>query len=247
MDLRFSGEDDGGQYHSIYDDFYWYTHYSDTNFVFGRALAETGGLTVLRLANADLIPFQYSNASDTIHGYIDDLKKSTEKARNAVREQNRQIAEGVYVAIHDPRKTLIPPAIEALPIYLNFAPLENALAQIELGAARYDAAMHNLESNDGARLESPAVAHVNALLMEMERHYTSTSGLPDRPWFRHQLYAPGAYTGYAAKPMAAIREAMDKKDWKLADQQIPRVAACISAEATALDTAAAELEKIMQQ
>ncbi len=71
VNLGYGGEDTGGQYHSIYDDFYWYTHFADTNFVYGKALAQTAGTMVMRMADADVIPFQFTDLADTIHMYRD--------------------------------------------------------------------------------------------------------------------------------------------------------------------------------
>lgn len=245
MDLRFGGEDIGGEYHSIYDDYYWYTHFSDTKFVYGKALAETAGTAIMRLADADLIPLQFENSAETIRTYVKDLQKFLKQSQDEISERNREIDEGVYQAITDPQKTLVPPPAEAMPIFMNFAPLENALVDLDRSVARYSAALKKAQANGGSAL-ARSLAKVNELLMQTERRYTSPEGLPDRPWFRHQIYAPGAYTGYAAKPIAAVREAMDKKDWRLADSQIPRIGRILTDEAAAIDAAAAELEKATQ-
>jgi N-acetylated-alpha-linked acidic dipeptidase len=243
MDIRFSGEDVGGEYHSIYDDYYWYTHFADTKFVYGKALAQAGGTAIMRLADADLLPFQFENSVDTIRRYVKELQKILKEKQDETKERNRQIEEGVFKAIADPQKTLIAPPTESVPIFMNFAPLENSLENLDRSAKRYDAALKKAEANDGAGLAKGSLEKVNMLLMQTERHYTSEQGLPDRPWFRHQIYAPGAYTGYGAKPIAAVREAMDKKDWKTADAQVPRIGKILDDAAVAIDVAAAELEK----
>ncbi len=246
LDIRFGGEDIGGEYHSIYDDFYWYMHFADTKFVYGKALAEAGGTAIMRLADADLLPFQFENAVETIRGYVKDLEKSLKKSQEDARERNRELEEGVFQAIADPQKTLAPPLPETVPIFMNFAPLENALADLDRSVTRYSAALKKAQGNGGVALARSSLAKVNELLIQTERRYTSPDGLPDRPWFRHQIYAPGAYTGYEAKPIAAVREAMDKKDWRLADSQIPRIGRILEDEAAAIDAAAAELEKAIQ-
>jgi len=246
MDIRFGGEDQGGEYHSIYDDFYWYTHFSDTKFVYGKALSQAGGMAMMRLADADLLPLQFENAAETIRRYVKDLQKSLKSSQEEIRERNKQIEEGVYTAIADPQKTSVPPPVEAVPIFLNFAPLENALENLDRSAARYASALKKAQANGGAALANASLEKVNTLLIQTERHYTSPDGLPDRPWFRHQIYAPGAYTGYGAKPIAAVREAMDKKDWKLADAQIPRIGRILDDEAAAINDSAVELEKAIQ-
>src|SRR5713226_6220731 len=91
LDLGYGGEDGGGIYHSIYDDFYWYTHFADTDFRYGRALAETIGITVMRLADADLLPFDFDGFTDTIHKYVDQLEKLWKSESDEIKERNKQI------------------------------------------------------------------------------------------------------------------------------------------------------------
>jgi len=98
LDVSFSGEDDGGIYHSIYDDFYWFTHFSDSDFVYGRALSQTIGTGVMRLASADLLPFEFTSLADTISLYLKQLKKLANDERENTIEQNKEIEEGVFSA-----------------------------------------------------------------------------------------------------------------------------------------------------
>ncbi len=102
--MGFGGEDQGGIYHSIYDDFYWYTHFADTDFVYGRALAQTAGTSVMRLADAELLPLDFDNFTDTIRRYIDEVQKLARDKRDQIVERNRQIDDGVFAAINDPRR-----------------------------------------------------------------------------------------------------------------------------------------------
>jgi N-acetylated-alpha-linked acidic dipeptidase len=243
LNLGYGGEDDGTAYHSIYDDFYWYTHFSDTNFAYGKALAQTAGTAVLRLADADLLPYQFTNSSDTIRQYVKDLQKSLKASQDEIRERNRQIEEGVFSATADPKKTSVPPPVERVPIFMNFAPLENALEVLDKSVSRYQRAMEQVQARGGDALPLTSLQEVNQSLLRVEHGFTSQDGLPDRPWFRHQIYAPGAYTGYGAKPIAAVREAMDKKDWEQADAQIPRIGKILESAAAAIDVASAQLEK----
>jgi N-acetylated-alpha-linked acidic dipeptidase len=243
LNLGYGGEDDGTAYHSIYDDFYWYTHFSDTNFAYGKALAQTAGTAVLRLADADLLPYQFTNSSDTIRQYVKDLQKSLKASQDEIRERNRQIEEGVFSATADPKKTSVPPPVERVPIFMNFAPLENALEVLDKSVSRYQRAMEQVQARGGDALPLTSLQEVNQSLLRVEHGFTSQDGLPDRPWFRHEIYAPGAYTGYGAKPIAAVREAMDKKDWEQADAQIPRIGKILESAAAAIDVASAQLEK----
>jgi N-acetylated-alpha-linked acidic dipeptidase len=241
LNIGFGGEDSGGIYHSIYDDFYWFTHFSDTDFVYGRALAQTGGTSILRLADADLLPFEFGNFADTAQTYLKELKALSAKAQDDIRERNREIEEGVFKATNDPKKPLIPPAVETVPPHLNFAPLENAVDVLTRSAAEYGKALEETNANGGAALAATAIAEVNKMLMDSERKLTNAAGLPNRPWFKHQLYAPGFYTGYAVKTMPAVREAIELKQWKQADEEIVVVAHVLEDEAALIFSAAAKL------
>jgi N-acetylated-alpha-linked acidic dipeptidase len=246
LNLGYGGEDGGGIYHSIYDDFYWYTHFSDTSFAYGRALAQTAGTAVMRLADAELLPFDFSNFADTIHKYTDDLKKLLKSKQDEVREQNKEIEEGVFTATADPQKSFVPPKPEEVPPYLNFAPLENATDALTQSAQRYRKAVEKANANGGAALASALLSPLNALLVQSERKLTSPEGLPGRPWYKHEIYAPGVYTGYGVKTMPAVRESIEQKKWKQADEGIIEVGRILAAEAALINSAAAELEKAIK-
>ena len=239
LNFGFGGEDGGGIYHSIYDDFYWFTNFSDTDFVYGCALAEAGGTAVMRLADADLLPFEFGDFADTVGMYLKELKALAQKSQDDIRERNREIEEGVFQATNDPKRPMVPPAVEAVPPHLNFAPLENAVDALNHSAAEYRKAVEEVNAKGGAR--SATFAEVNKLLIESERKLTNREGLPNRPWFKHQLYAPGFYTGYAVKTVPAVREAIELKHWKQADEAIGVVAGVLEDEAALISSAAEKL------
>jgi N-acetylated-alpha-linked acidic dipeptidase len=241
LNIGFGGEDGGGIYHSIYDDFYWFTHFSDTDFVYGRALAQTGGTAVMRLADADLLPFEFGGFADTVQTYLKELKTLSQKMQDDIRERNCQIDEGVFNATNDPKKPLIPATVEAVPPHLNFAPLENAVDALTRSAAGYRKALEEANRNGGSALAAASIAEVNKMLIDSERKLTNAEGLPDRPWFKHQLYAPGFYTGYAVKTVPAVREAIELKQWKQADEAIVVVAQVLQGEAALISSAAQKL------
>ncbi|HKW57259.1 MAG TPA: transferrin receptor-like dimerization domain-containing protein [Candidatus Acidoferrum sp.] len=242
LNIGFGGEDGGGIYHSIYDDFYWYTHFADTTFVYGRALAQAGGTAMMRMADADLLPFDFNDFADTMHTYVRELKELSKHMQDEIRETNREIDEGVFAATADPKRPyMVPPKKEEVPAYQNFAPLENAADAVARAAADYRKALEKANANGGAALAAASVADVNRLLIESERKFVTAQGLPNRPWYRHQLYAPGFYTGYAAKTMPAVREAIEQKEWKQADEGIVVVAHCLEDEAALISDAAAKL------
>ncbi len=239
LNIGYGGEDGGGIYHSIYDDFYWYTHFSDTNFSYGRALAQTVGTAVMRLASAELLPFYFTNFSETVKKYLEELQKLAKSKQDDIRERNTQIEEGVFSAIADPKEKSVAPPTEELPPYLNFAPLQNAVDELARSADRYDKAVSKSKEKKISSFKA-----VNAQLIQSERKLTNADGLPGRPWFKHQIYAPGFYTGYGVKTIPAVREAIEQKQWKIAEEQIAKVASVIDGEAALIGTAAAELEEI---
>ncbi|QMV19768.1 M28 family peptidase [Granulicella sp. 5B5] len=228
--LGYGGEDEGGgQYHSIYDDFYWYTHYSDTNFAYGRALAQTAGTMMMRMADADVIPYQFTDEADTVHNYVTEVKKLADTMRAQTKERNMAIAEGAYKAAADPKKVSVPPPVEPVPPYLNFAPLDQASDDLTAAAAAYEKAFTaHAASGDSA---------VNPELIKTERALTDPTGLPNRPWFENMVYAPGFYTGYGVKTLPAVREAIEQKDWSIVDAEIARTAAALEREVGILKAA----------
>lgn len=228
LDLGFYGEDGGGIYHSIYDDIYWYEHFSDMTHVYGRALSQTAGTVMMRLADADILPFEFSDFADTVKRYEGEVKTLWQAKHDEIEETNRQIDEGVFSATSDPRKTFVPPSKEALPPHLNFAPLEDAVEHLSRAAEAYEKAFTTHEST------APA-GKLNPLLIASERRLLDPAGLPGRPWFQHMIYAPGLYTGYGVKTLPAVREAIEQKHWNEAGEQIARTAAAIEREAALLD------------
>ncbi len=145
LDLSYDGEDDSGIYHSVYDDFYWFTHFADTDFVYGRALSQTIGTVVMRLADAELLPFEFTDLADTIRMYGKELKKLAADERDAILERNKEIDEGLFSAVNDPRHPRVAPPKENVPPYLNFAPLDNATDALAASAQRYQSRLgHSL-------------------------------------------------------------------------------------------------------
>ncbi len=242
LNLGYGGENDANAYHSVYDDFSWYTHFLDTDFSYGRALAQTGGTTVMRLADAEVIPFEYGGMAETIAKYVTELEKQLKDKQEEIIEHNLELKEGVFTAIADPHKTSAPPPHETTPPYMNFAPLKNGVDAIKRSAERYESAVAKAQAEGAPALSPQALATLNIDLLKIQRTFLTERGLPERPWFKHQVYAPGAYTGYGAKPIAAVREYMDEKKWAEAEAQVPAVAKVLQEVAAAIDKAAADLE-----
>jgi N-acetylated-alpha-linked acidic dipeptidase len=246
IDLGFGGEDGGGIYHSIYDDFYWYTHFSDRDFVYGRALAQTAGTAVLRLAGAELLPFDFDDFTDTIRRYVAEVQALALDRRNQIVERNRMLDEGVFAATRDPRDPVNPPARDAVPPFLNFAPLENGLAALARVTEAYDKVAAQAAADGGSALARASLREANTALIAVERSLTLDEGLPNRPWFKNQIYAPGFYTGYGVKTLPGVRESIEQGQWKLAEEEIAKTGKVLENAGEAIQGAAGALRRAIQ-
>jgi N-acetylated-alpha-linked acidic dipeptidase len=243
LDLRFGGEDGGGVYHSVYDDFYWYTHFSDTKFVYGRALAQLAGTAIMRMADADVIPLSFGDSAETISRYVAELKRLLKGEQDQTQERNQELNEGVFEAASDPQKPLHAPKREELPPFINFAPIENGSAAYSRSAAHYERALAHAQ--EAGAFTGPAVAQLNQTLLQSERAFLYEPGLPGRPWFKHMVYAPGAYTGYAVKTLPFIREAIEQRKWSEAEQGSSIVGQVLEKQAVLVEDAAKQLEALV--
>jgi N-acetylated-alpha-linked acidic dipeptidase len=240
LNVSYAGEDHEGIYHSIYDDFYWYTHFSDKDFIYSRALSQTIGTMVMRFADADVLPYQFTDLADTVKKYDEELKKLLKDQQDEANDINQNLDDGIYSATSDPRHPIVAPHRNEVPPFINFAPIDNAIAALSRSAERYQKASAALRSATA----NANFAALNQLLLQSERRLTLQEGLPRRPWYKHLIYAPGWYTGYSPKTMPAVREAIEEKRYADADPEIAKVAKVLEAEAELIDQAAGEMEKV---
>jgi N-acetylated-alpha-linked acidic dipeptidase len=241
LHLNFAGFDQSdGIYHSIYDDYYHFTKFLDTDFAYGRALAQTIGSLVIRLADADVLPFQFTNLADTVQTYVAELQALLRAQQADVREINQQIEEGVFVSLADPRRPFRGPVVETVPPSINFAPLENAASALTQAAERYRKSLDGSRS----RLTPDVIRAINKSLIQSERQLTDDAGLPRRPWYRHLLYAPGFYTGYAVKTIPGVREAIEEKNYTEAEREVARVADALTRQTKLVDELTRTLEQL---
>jgi N-acetylated-alpha-linked acidic dipeptidase len=236
LNLGFGRQGAGGVYHSIYDDFAWYTRFSDTDFSYGRVLAQVAGTIVMRLSDADVLPFDFTGLSDAVARYVNEIRDLAKDRREAAEEKNRRIDEGVPEAVADPREPFVPPGKDPPVPDFDLSPLEKASASLTDTAKEYDAALSAAGRIDGARL-----ARVNALLRSAERMLTREEGLPRRSWFKHYVYAPGFYTGYEVKTLPAVREAIEEKQYSDVEGNARKTAEAIESYAARVREAAAAL------
>jgi N-acetylated-alpha-linked acidic dipeptidase len=246
LNIGFGGEGGGGVYHSIYDDFYWYTHFSDTKFVYGRALAQLGGSAVMRMADAELIPLSFGDAADTVARYVKEVETLLKSEQDKQAEVNRELDEGAYDAASDPEHPTVAPKREDIPPFINFAPLENGSAAMKRSSDHFEKALTQAQEKGGAVYANSSVQQLNQKLIEAERGFLDENGLPERPWFKNQIYAPGAYTGYGVKTLPAVRESIEQKKWQEADQGSQTIGRVLEHEAQMIEDAAKQLEGMEQ-
>ncbi len=230
LDLGFGGESNGGSYHSIYDSFDNYVKFIDPDFAYGVALSKTGGRATLRLANADVLPFEFTGSADTINQYVNELTKLTDQMREETQSFNRLLADGTYAAVQDPKQNLVLPKPKGEVPAVDFTRLKTAVTRLQESAKNYESAVKSKQNLSGG------AANIDKILFQSERALTNDAGLPRRPWFKHEIYAPGFYTGYGVKTMPGVREAIEQRNWTEVNQQI-------SLTANTVESFAAEIEK----
>lgn len=233
LNIGFGGEDGGGSYHSIYDSFDHYQRFGDPGNVYGVALAKVCGHTTLRLANADTLPFEFTNFAETVGGYANEVMRLADSMRDETKATNQLIANGMLKAVEDPTETYIVPKPKGNVPFLNFAPLQNAITKLIESSRAFQAVAK------GKQLSGAKQAELDKLLYKTERTLTRDQGLPRRDWFRHQIYAPGFYTGYGVKTLPGIREAIEQRNWTEAEEQIRLATITIEKFAAEIDKSAA--------
>jgi N-acetylated-alpha-linked acidic dipeptidase len=183
-----------GVYHSTFDDFAWFTQNADPHFLYLQEMARILGLEAVRMADADVLPYDYVAYAREIAAYIDAAKrKATDNGLGS----------------------------------LDFAPAQAAASRLA-EAARHAASLVNAPPGDLARL--------NLSLREAETDLLSETGLPNRPWFKHTIYAPGEYTGYSAVVIPGVNEAIDARNAPSAEQQLSVLTRALDRAASALNS-----------
>jgi len=234
LSIGYGGEGGGGSYHSIYDSFDHYTRFGDPSFDYGVTQAKTTGRVTLRMANADLLPFEFTTVAATIGRYADEVAQLADSMRKSTEERNRLVNDHLMELAADPARPFVAPALETPVPFLNFAPLQNATARLKKSADEF-------AKTYASALTSATPATAAALdraLLHAEQAFTRDEGLPRRPWYRHQIYAPGFYTGYGVKTLPGVREAIEQRKWSEANAQIGVVAKVIEQYAAEVDRAA---------
>ncbi len=235
LNLGFYGEDmTDGIYHSIYDSFDHFTRFVDPNFEYGIAMMQTTGRAVLRSANADVLPIEFLGFANAVDKYGKEITKLLDDIREETKQKNKLISDKTLEAVSDSTQPYVPPQPKDPVPYLNFAPLQNALARLQESARNYDVARGRLVLENRVPPRE-TLKQLDEMLMKAEQALIRDEGLPRRSWYKHQIYAPGFYTGYGVKTLPGIREAIEQRNWKEASEQVAIVAEVIERFAAEID------------
>jgi N-acetylated-alpha-linked acidic dipeptidase len=238
LNVGYGGEgDSGGVYHSRYDTFEHHSRFVDPGFVYDALLAKTVGRIVLRAAQADLPVQRAGDFARSVALYLAEVKKLATEKRDAQMVQAGLLRDRVFALVADPTKSNgAPPVLETVPAF-DFAPLEAAVEKLKASAKAYDDAL----AKNGAGLSPDRLAHLQALMLDLDQTLLYDAGLPGRPWFKNVIYAPGTLTGYGAKTLPGIREGIEQQRWADAAAYIKITADALNAYSGRLDQAAAVL------
>lgn len=236
LNVGFGGEgSSGGVYHSAYDTYEHHSRFVDPGHAYAGALAKYAGRLVMRMADAETPVTRYGDVADTISGYLDEVKRLDSATRDQAAARARLLAAGAYRLADDPTEPRAdPPALAASPA-LDFGPMDGAVARLKSSAAAFDAAL----AAKGSTLSARQTARLDTALLPLEQTLLREQGLPFRPYYKNMIYAPGRFTGYGAKTLPGIREAIEERRFDDAVTYIRLTAQALSDYAAGLDAATA--------
>jgi N-acetylated-alpha-linked acidic dipeptidase len=214
LNVSFGGESPGGVYHSAYDTIRWYQTFSDSDYSYGRTLSQLTGTLIMRLADAPVLPFQFSDTAGTLMRYVAEIEKLAETKQDSK---------------------------------VDMKPVRAAVDALQAAARNFEKAYASVRtSSSQALLAKKELQQLNTLLLTSERKLGNSDGLPRRDWFKHQIYAPGFYTGYGVKTMPQIREGLEELRFTEAQGGVRTVSAAINALAAQVNEAAKVLEAALR-
>ena len=238
IDFGYGGEgDSGGVYHSLYDDYQHHSQFVDPGFVYDALLAKTVGRAVMRLADADLPVQRYADFADTVATYLDEVKKLADTKRDEAKTQARLLAGNAFKLAGDPTRTTVNPTALAQSPTFDFKPLETSVARLKASSAAFDGAL----AAKGAGLSKAQKVKLDNVVRPLDQAMLRPEGLPGRPWYMNMVYAPGRFTGYGAKTLPGVREALEERRFADAEKYIGLTAQALDAYSAELDKATAVL------
>ena len=210
LNIGFGGESGGGSYHSMFDSYDHYKRFSDGDYIYGTTLAKVNGRLVLRLSEADILPFRFMNMAENIGTFIESNKKLAKTVAEKTKRRNRLLNEKAFTISANPKKTYLPPKrLDDVPEF-DFTPLDAAHQRLKTSAMNYEKALSSMKKGS---MSAEIKIQVNRLLKDVEQAMTREEGLPRRNWFKNMIYAPGYYTGYGVKTLPGIREGLEERKW----------------------------------
>lgn len=204
LGLGFEG--DYGVYHSAYDDFYWMNHFGDPGYKYHTLMSQLWGVTALRLANADLLPFDFATYAGNIRQFVNELSRANEK--------NMWGQPPSAMAMWERAPSPVRSSAARQPL-LDLTPTLTAIDDFEAAGKKFNESVSR-QLSSGA-LDPKLASALNHCMMQVERNWLNPDGIPGRPWFKHILY--GARFTYAHLELPGLTEAVEKQDWPAAKQQ----------------------------
>ena len=235
LNLGFGGESSGGSYHSIFDSYDHYKRFNDGNYVYGTTLAKVNGRLVLRLSEADILPFRFVNMAENIGSFIESNKKLAKAVEKKTENRNKLLDKKAFTIAGNPKKTYLPTKRLSVVPDFDFSPLDQSHKRLEASAWKYEKALAGVKKGF---LSAEKKSQVNQLLREVEQAMTRSDGLPRRKWFKNMIYAPGFYTGYGVKTLPGIREGLEERNWDETHFYILEVAKALDRAAAKINVAA---------
>jgi len=236
INLGFGGEgDSGGVYHSAYDTYEHHSRFVDPGHAYAGALAKVAGRMVMRLADAEAPVQRYGDFADTVATYLDEVKKLADTRRDEAAARTHLLAAGAYKLSDDPTISRGDPEPMPASPKLDFAPMDSAVARLKASAAAFDKAL----AAKGASLSPAQEKQLDVVLLPLEQRLLRDKGLPFRPWYKNMIYAPGRFTGYGAKTLPGVREAVEERRFDDATAYIGLTAEALTDYAAGLDQATA--------
>lgn len=238
LDIAFGEEgSNGGVYHSRYDTFEHFERFGDPGLVYTAVLAKTVGHMVLRAADADLPIQQAGDFAATVSRYLEQVKKLEKDRRDAADMQAKMLVARAFQLAADPtRSSGVPTVLKAVPP-IDLESMDSAVTQLLVSARTYDGAL----AQNGERLTPSARTRLASLMQPIDQILAPPSGLPERTWYKNLVYAPGRYTGYGAKTLPGITEAIEEERWSDANTYAHLTAEALNAYSARLDQATAIL------
>ena len=206
LNLGFAAGD--GVYHSVYDTPAWYQQFSDGDRAYSKALTQVMSIALLRLADAAVLPFDFSSLSSSVTRWMEEIRKQLPRGSTKV----------------------------------DLRPISVQLVRLAAAAKAYDEELSAWSKRGVTAPEK--LAKVDESMRKTERTLLTTDGLPRRDWYRNQIYAPGMLTGYAAKTLPGVREAVEGHQWDEANQQARKLAETLRAAAAQVEESTRLLKQI---